>query len=205
MRARADTKGLESLIKGTEALSAAMRRTGAAFDEANADARKLAQVYGQLSQEEKEQVTSAARLAAAIQDEKDATVEQALDNMRERRAANALLLSEQMGGGLYSALLGEVLTDGDRDGIPDLYERKTNVGPRTVPSDRPRLTADQPLTEVDIIEFLAAHPELLALARPVDGVGRNTYTSDQPPAATPGQGERPNGPPARQYGGDTRP
>ena len=142
----------------------------------------------------------AARLAAAIQDEKDATVEQALDNMRERRAAKALLLSEQMGGGLYSALLGEVLTDGDRDGIPDLYERKTNVGPRTVPSDRPRLTADQPLTEVDIIEFLAAHPELLALARPVDGVGRNTYTSDQPPAATPGQGERPNGPPAPTIG-----
>jgi len=40
LRARADTKGLEALIKGTEGLTAAMRRTGAAFDEANADARK---------------------------------------------------------------------------------------------------------------------------------------------------------------------
>lgn len=66
LRARADTKGLEALIKGTEALTATMRRTGTAFDEANADARKLAQAYGQLSQEEREQVASAARLAAAV-------------------------------------------------------------------------------------------------------------------------------------------
>ena len=66
LRARADTKGLEALIKGTEALTASMRRTGAAFDEANADARKLAQAYGALSQEEREQVTNAARLATAV-------------------------------------------------------------------------------------------------------------------------------------------
>jgi len=53
LRARADTKGLEALIKGTEGLTAAMRRTGAAFDEANADARKLVPAYGALSQEER--------------------------------------------------------------------------------------------------------------------------------------------------------
>ena len=68
----------------------------------------------------------AARLAAAIQDEKDATVDEALQNMRDRREANALALSEQMGGGMYAALISEVLTDADRDGIPDLYERKAN-------------------------------------------------------------------------------
>lgn len=139
-----------------------------------------------------------ARLAAAIQDEKDATVDEALQNMRDRRAANALALSEQMGGGLYSALLGEVFTDGDRDGIPDLYERKANIGA----NDRPQLPATSP----DIaaaLALLAANPQLLSLVRPVDAPGNSTHAhaAPTPPATpTPGQG---NGPAAPKMGQDT--
>lgn len=80
LRARADTKGLESLIKGTEGLTAALRRAGTAFDDANDDARKLAAAYGHLSQEEREQVTSASRVAAAVS---------AAATARERAAAAA--------------------------------------------------------------------------------------------------------------------
>ena len=137
----------------------------------------------------------AARLAAAIQDEKDATVDQALQNMRDRREANALALSEQMGGGMYNALLGEVLTDADRDGIPDMYERKSNIGPRTVPSDRPQLPAPGQLSEADIVAIAAA---VAAMSNNTQGHDPAVYPLAQPAA---GQGERPNGPPAPVIGG----
>lgn len=112
MRARADTKGLESLIKGTEALSAAMRRTGAAFDEANADARKLAQVYGQLSQEEKEQVTSAARLAAAVSQAATARERAAQAAANSAAAESRALATQQQaeGAALRTAAAQERLT-----------------------------------------------------------------------------------------------
>lgn len=66
LRARADTKDIERLSKETLELAANLRKSGAAFDEASADARKLAQAYGQLSQEEREQIQGAARLATAV-------------------------------------------------------------------------------------------------------------------------------------------
>lgn len=128
-----------------------------------------------------------AKLAAAIQDEKDATTEQALTNMRERREANALALSEQMGGDMYRVLLAELLKDSDRDGVADLYERKSNIGPRTVPGNRPQLTA------ADVAAYLAANPDLLRLAQPIDNVGHSTHDASHQPAG--------NGAPAKPLGG----
>lgn len=64
-----------------------------------------------------------ARIAAAIQDEKDALVGEALANMRDRRHANAAQLSAAMGSQMYRALLTELGTDADGDGMADIYER----------------------------------------------------------------------------------
>lgn len=64
-----------------------------------------------------------ARIAAAIQDEKDALVSEALADMRNRRQANAARLSRAMGAGMYQTLLSELGTDADGDGMADIYER----------------------------------------------------------------------------------
>ncbi len=64
-----------------------------------------------------------ARIAAAIQEEKDALVDEALNVLRKRRQENAHALSGQMGGAMYAALVSELGTDRDDDGIPDIYER----------------------------------------------------------------------------------
>lgn len=64
-----------------------------------------------------------ARIAAAIQEEKDALIDAALDDLRNRRQENARVLSGQMGGAMYKALVSELGTDGDGDRIPDVYER----------------------------------------------------------------------------------
>lgn len=145
-----------------------------------------------------------ARLAAAIQDEKDEVTNMALQNMKARREQNALALSEQMGAGMYNTLVNELMKDADGDGVPDLYERKAErgrqSGPRTVPSNRPALTDDvgknthdapryATLDGTDVLrtyttEELMQAAEQLALARRV----------------APGQGEKPNGPPAASYG-----
>lgn len=69
-----------------------------------------------------------ARLAAAIQDEKDAVTDMALKNMQARREQNALALSEQLGAGMYNTLVTELMRDADGDGVPDMYERKANRG-----------------------------------------------------------------------------
>jgi hypothetical protein len=112
LRARADTKGLESLIKGTEALSSAMRRTGAAFDEANADARRLVQAYGQLSQEEREQVASASRLAAAVSQAAAARERSAAAASNAAAAESRSLAAQQQaeGAALRTAAAQERLT-----------------------------------------------------------------------------------------------
>ena len=80
LRARADTRDIERLGRETDQLSAALRRSAAAFEEANSDARKLAQTYGQLSQEEREQIQAASKVAAAVSKAAEA---------RERAAAAA--------------------------------------------------------------------------------------------------------------------
>ena len=112
LRARADTKGLEALIKGTEGLTAAMRRTGAAFDEANADARKLVQAYGALSQEEREQVTNAARLATAVSQAATARERAAQAAANSAAAESRALATQQQaeGAALRTAAAQERLT-----------------------------------------------------------------------------------------------
>ena len=112
LRARADTKGLEALIKGTEGLTAAMRRAGTAFDDANADARKLAQAYGALSQEEREQVTSAARLAAAVSQAATARERAAQAAANSAAAESRALATQQQaeGAALRTAAAQERLT-----------------------------------------------------------------------------------------------
>ena len=69
-----------------------------------------------------------ARIAAAIQEEKDAVVEEALTDLSNRRHENAKLLSGQLGAGMYKTLVSELGADVDGDGLPDLAERPSNRG-----------------------------------------------------------------------------
>jgi hypothetical protein len=84
-----------------------------------------------------------ARIAAAIQDEKDAVVDLALQDLTARREQNALALSQDMSAGMYNTLVNELASDTDGDGVPDIYERKANRGKRDAPThDAPRHDAD---------------------------------------------------------------
>ena len=69
-----------------------------------------------------------ARIAAAIQEEKDAVTEDALTDLRNRRSDNAKLLSAQLGAGMFKTLVSELGADMDGDGLPDVTERPSNRG-----------------------------------------------------------------------------
>ncbi len=69
-----------------------------------------------------------ARIAAAIQEEKDAVVDEALTDLSNRRHDNAKLLSAQLGGGMFKTLVSELGADLDGDGLPDLAERPSKRG-----------------------------------------------------------------------------
>lgn len=69
-----------------------------------------------------------ARIAAAIQEEKDAVVEEALTDLSNRRHENAKALSGQLGAGMFKTLVSELGADMDGDGLPDLAERPSNRG-----------------------------------------------------------------------------
>lgn len=69
-----------------------------------------------------------ARIAAAIQEEKDAVIDEAMTDLRNRRQDNAARLSRQIGGGMYAALVSELGVDRDGDGVPDVAERPSNRG-----------------------------------------------------------------------------
>lgn len=88
LRARADIRDIDKLERSIGQLAAAMRRSGAAFDGAADDARRLAQVFGQLSAEEQKQVQSAAKTAAALD-------QAAAARERASRAAAESLAAEQ--------------------------------------------------------------------------------------------------------------
>lgn len=135
-----------------------------------------------------------ARIAAAIQEEKDAVIEQALDNLRNRREDNAMALSAQIGGGMYRSLISELGVDRDGDGIPDIAERPSNrnSGPRVVPPSPPQLTA------ADIAAFLS-------VAHSADDVGNSTHSATHHDAGHAGQGEHErddNGVRRANYGGE---
>ena len=69
-----------------------------------------------------------AKIAAAIQEEKDAVTEDALTDLRNRRSDNAKLLSAQLGAGMFKTLVSELGADMDGDGLPDVTERPSNRG-----------------------------------------------------------------------------
>jgi len=79
---------LERLSKETLELASNLRKAGASFEEANADARRLAQTFGQLSQEEQKQIQNAARTAAALE-------QAAAARERAARAASDAVTAEQ--------------------------------------------------------------------------------------------------------------
>ncbi len=69
-----------------------------------------------------------ARIAAAIQEEKDAIVTEALTDLSNRRTDNAKLLAAQLGGGMFKTLVNELGADMDGDGLPDIAERPSKRG-----------------------------------------------------------------------------
>lgn len=69
-----------------------------------------------------------ARIAAAIQEEKDAVVDEALTDLSNRRHDNAKLLSGQMGAGMFKTLVSELGADMDGDGLPDVFEKPSRRG-----------------------------------------------------------------------------
>ena len=69
-----------------------------------------------------------ARIAAAIQEEKDAVVNEALTDLSNRRTDNAKLLAAQLGSGMFKTLVNELGADMDGDGLPDIAERPSNRG-----------------------------------------------------------------------------
>ena len=94
LRARADIRDIDKLERSIGQLAAAMRRSGASFDGAADDARRLAQVFGQLSAEEQKQVQSAAKTAAAL-DQAAAAREKASRAAAESLAAEQRIIVAQ--------------------------------------------------------------------------------------------------------------
>jgi hypothetical protein len=136
-----------------------------------------------------------ARIAAAIQDEKDAVVEDALTDMRNRRGENAKALGAFMGGGMFKTLVSEIGADVDGDGLPDLWEKRGNQGTPQLPAPGADYAA--------LVALLAANPQLLSLVRPVDSAGNSTHAPQPPAQHAPGQGQG-NGPAAPKLGADQR-
>ena len=112
-----------------------------------------------------------ARIAAAIQDEKEAVTDQALKNLTARREANAQALSAVLGSGMYKTLTTELMKDVDGDGVPDLYERRSNVGIGNSTHDTSR-----------------HDPAIIPLAQPAPGQGERGQNG---PAQKPIGGESP--------------
>ena len=139
-----------------------------------------------------------ARREMALQSEKDAIFDAALDDLKTRRIAAQKALSQEMSAVMMDELTASLRADNDRNGVPDIMERGQQSGPRITSTERPQLTAEQAAQ-------VAAY---LSLAQPVD-TGNSTHhdtSRHDAPAAPPaaGQGERPNGPASPRIG-DNRP
>jgi hypothetical protein len=141
-----------------------------------------------------------ARREMALQSEKDAIFDAALDDLKTRRIAAQKALSQEMSAVMMDELTASLRADNDRNGVPDIMERGQQSGPRITTTERPQLTAEQAAQ-------VAAY---LSLAQPVD-TGNSTHhdtprhdTHAAPPQA--GQGQ-PNGPATKPLGrtGDGRP
>jgi len=135
-----------------------------------------------------------ARIAAAIQEEKDAVVDEALTDLSNRRSDNAKLLSSQLGAGMYKTLVSELGADRDGDGLPDVAERPSNRRTPAAP-DHDALMA--------VIAQMVAAGQLVI---PVTHQGNNTHSVTTQSSTQSGQGAG-NGPAAHKLGasGDGRP
>lgn len=127
-----------------------------------------------------------ARKEMAIQSEKDAIFEGALTALKNRRIAAQQGLANEMSATMFAQLLSDIRADSDKNGIPDLLERGRQDGPRITPDE--------------IAAYLAANPEAYRLALPVSQNTHDTARHADGVTAAPGQGQRPNGPPAPTIG-----
>ena len=140
-----------------------------------------------------------ARKEMAIQSEKDAIFEGALNALKNRRVAAQQGLADELSGAMFAQLLSDIRADSDKNGIPDLLERGNQ--PRTVPSSRPQLP-DHAAPPVDDVALTAAIAALIAegkLSAPVSNSTYDTARHGQPAQPGPGQG---NGPAGHRIGGD---
>ena len=129
----------------------------------------------------------AARKEMAIQSEKDAIFEGALDALKQRRVDAQQALSHELSGVMFGELLANIRADKDRNGVPDIMERGRQDAPRIVEPEQPRITA------ADMAAFLS-------LAKLADDMSNSTHAPQPHASATPGQG---NGP-AAKLGADAR-
>ena len=129
-----------------------------------------------------------ARREMALQSEKDAVFEGALDALKNRRITAQAALSDELSAAMFAELLADIRADNNRDGVPDIMQRGAQSGPRTV-------------THEDVAAYIADNPDLLRLAQPLSNsthdAPRQGVSADEPA----GQGERPNGAPAKGVGG----
>lgn len=122
-----------------------------------------------------------ARKEMAIQAEKDAIFEGALNELKTLRTAHQAQLADELSRAMFAKLVSDMHADRDRNGVPDLLERGRQVGDNTYPAALSNPTHAAPRHDDP--------PQVIPLAQP---------------APTPGQGERPNGPP-RKLGTDGTP
>ena len=134
-----------------------------------------------------------ARKEMAIQSEKDAIFEGALDALKQRRVDAQQALSHELSGVMFGELLANIRADKDRNGVPDIMERGRQNGPHITEPERPRLT------DADVAAFLLLAQQAAAMS--------NSAHDTQPPTGHPeyrpgqGQGNGPSGPKV----GDGRP
>ena len=123
-----------------------------------------------------------ARKEMAIQSEKDAIFEGALQALKQRRVDAQQALSRELSGVMFGELLADIRADKDRNGVPDIMERGRQDTPRIVEPERPQLTA------ADVAAFLS-----VAQA----DMSKNDHT---PPAGNGGNGAPGNGPSGSKIG-----
>lgn len=91
-----------------------------------------------------------ARKEMAIQSEKDAIFEAALDDLKTRRVFMQKALSQEIGQAMMDEIIADIRADKDGDGRPDIMQRGQQVGQNTY-----------------------TPPQVIPVARPVEGRGDN--------------------------------
>ena len=92
-----------------------------------------------------------ARKEMAIQSEKDAIFEAALDDLKTRRVFMQKALSQEIGQAMMDEIIADIRADKDGDGRPDIMQRGQQVSQNTYAPTEP--------------------PQVIPVARPVEGQG----------------------------------